>query len=393
MSGRSRRLGAVTAGLVVVLGVVALAVLWVSGEEGGDETVALAPPTGGVVAIPGFAPRFQPATATIDEAPFVFGGYPAEGAAGFNDAVLVAPDFASATRVPAGPFDPPLYAPQALGVDGRVLVVGTACANQRAPEDSAAPICEPGSFVAAVLETRDGRHTWRRIEVPEPVRPQRWKADGGFVGLLGTTSDGRAIVSFGFRDSTTYWTFDLDHDDWQPIEGPGVTPERACTAGDTLVVLATGPLLVHRDLQAGGAWVRSASVPRVGNGERPPDLVCLGDRAALMDPAFAATLRLYSLTERMWSTPSAPPRSVYFRDRVWTGRELVFLPTEADHGAPGMAYAPATDSWRTITGFPSMTRGAIWSGTAVVGYSEPVPIGERDGKPLRAPAGVFRVDV
>jgi hypothetical protein len=381
---------AAVVGIVVVLGAVALAVARTSGGDD-EERIALGPAEDGVVAVPGFAPRSGPAVTTVDGSLFVFGGF-LQGDLDFDsarDGLLVAPDFASAELITDAPFDPPLYGARALGVGGRILVTGVSCDVQRpVDEDSSQPVCEPGTLAAAVLDLRDGRREWRRVDLPEPVRDNTQASAGHLVDLLGPTSDGRAVAGFGVDG---FWAFDPDTDAWEPIEGARAGLSTACVAGDRLVVLRNSPadvVLASHDVVTGGAWVVSPPLRRVGGGDRTPELLCLGDRAAVMDPPFIETLQAYSFASGAWTTPPTAPRSEYYRDKVWTGEELVFLPTEADVGAPGIAYSPVANNWRTISGFPKATRGARWSGEAIVGYSEPMRVAGPTG--MTSP-GIFRL--
>jgi len=73
--------------------------------------------------------------------------------------------------------------------------------------------------------------------------------------------------------------------------------------------------------------------------------------------------------------------------QLWTGSELVFFPTDFDVRRLANSYRPATGQWRVLEHLPPAERGALWNGTAIVGYAEPAPQGPR-GEP--APAGAYR---
>ncbi len=374
--------GSTTRRLVALGGVllVALGAAVVVARDGGDSSVPgrsveLGAAVGGVRAIPGFPARYSPATADVRGSLLVFGGS-LPGTTRFrNDAVLVAPDGASARRLPGAPFDPPLYAPSAVGVDGRVVVVGTACSVRDTRDtDSDQPACIPGTNAAAVLDARPGRGAWHRITLPSALRGTR--AAGG--SAIGATSDGRAVFRFPpFRDQTL-WSFAPTTGVWEEIEAPSIpfAPDGACLAGDTLVVLRTiphgpvvEPVVTGRALDRGEPWIEIPRAPYLPGDSA--EISCTTGSAIVLDPAFPTSMLECSFASRTWSDLPTTPSRRYLRDRVWTGRELVFLPTEADPGAAGVAYDPARRTWRALTGLPAMTRGARWNGTAIVGYSEP----------------------
>jgi hypothetical protein len=60
---------------------------------------------------------------------------------------------------------------------------------------------------------------------------------------------------------------------------------------------------------------------------------------------------------------------------VWTGEEVVFLPTGGDVRRVANAYRPATSSWRFLEQVPQEQFGGAWDGRAIVGYTSPHPGG------------------
>jgi hypothetical protein len=110
-------------------------------------------------------------------------------------------------------------------------------------------------------------------------------------------------------------------------------------------------------------------------------------------------LRLYDRATSRWSVPAPPPRplaagppdGIFSLHRVWTGTELVVLPSESDIGKAAASYNPKTNEWRELAGLPPVTRLALWNGSAVVGYAEPLALFEGiDRPPGQAEAGVYR---
>jgi hypothetical protein len=221
-----------------------------------------------------------------------------------------------------------------------------------------------------VLDTRADVMKWRAVTLPAPLADLRM--DRGVA--LGATSDGRAIFTFGQYQRTTFWSFDPRRNEWREIEGPGVGLVDSCLTGDTLVALYGDlhrfPVLASRNLTGAEPW-RHSTAAEVVVPDSGPDLECVTDGAVLIAPTPTALVRIYSLRDQRWSSPPPPPRRGYYAERVWTGGELVFLPTDADAGQPGLGYNPSTGSWRTLAGAPALTFDASWNGDAIVGYSQP----------------------
>lgn len=421
--GRRRWIVAVSVAIVAVLGTAAVAFALGRDGSGRTRSVKLAAAVDGVQEIPGFPARDSPATTSVHGSLFVFGGSRPGSPQFRNDGVLVTPDFASATHLPDAPFDAPLSTPKAVGVDGQVVVVGIACkVLDTRDNDSDTPPCVPGTNAAAVLDLRDGRMAWRAVELPDALAT----IHQGGANALGATSDGRAIFEFFPYHHETFWSFDPRTDEWREIEGPGVRPDRACMSGDTVIVQSASyrnngkildddpmrnlvpggssggylgdgyvlPTIASRDLTSTGSWMHSSPADGVVYISGSVEMACAGDGAFVRDGAYQAVSRVYSLRDRSWSEPPPPPVKTFTQAPVWTGSELVFMPTDADTGRAGTAYNPSTDAWRTLTGFPEMTRGAFWNGTVIVGYSEPHGISRANdissGGPPTATAGVFR---
>jgi hypothetical protein len=317
-----------------------------------------------------------------------------------DDGVLVAPDGRTARSLPDPPFRAPLYAPNAVAVGGQVLVVGVECARAY-DEDSADPRCEPGTTAAAVLDLRDDGATWRSVDLPKGAIGD-YQSGGRAVG---TGTGGEAVMHF----AGGMYAFDPARDSWRRLPSAGVDAgalRDSCITGDTLVVVSketiesapvgtvAAPVVHTLDLRGDSTWM--SSVPADGTirsvgGMDVTGLLqvvsCAGDTVVVSQPGALEMTRAYSLTDRRWHTPPRAPRGVMAYSTVWTGDEVVFLPTSADGRRVANAYRPATDTWRFREGVPQEQFGGAWDGRAIVGYTRPYP-GDRMGELTRS--GVYR---
>jgi hypothetical protein len=402
---RWRRLRALFPGRpssAIALTAMALAVVVGCGEARPRSSASIGQ-TGSVV----LSPRVFPAQAWTGERLFVFGGNVPRGiSTPFNDGALIDPQTGHTEPLAAAPFDPPLGYPKAIAAAGRVLVIGHSCAipPDFDPEISELP-CEPGTYAAATYDVAKG--TWHSVEIP-PEHREITIAGPSHSALqaLGTTTDGRAVLMLGDFRSPQYWTIELETGKWSRLPDPGVWANDACVSNDELFVLTTkyknGDTLLERDptltpvpgqvytgypgdghvlpslaildLRDPAPWRQTPVDEGVNLGESSPYLSCLDHAAAVLDAIFGPrNMRLYTDATATWSIPAPPPLARFFSlTRIWTGSQLILLPTEADAGSPAVAYVVADDCWRVLEGVPPVTRGAIWSGSAIVGYAEPL---------------------
>lgn len=365
-----------------------------------------------VVPVAGFTPRTFPATAVVGEKLFVFGGQTARNKPKLlKDGAIVNTRTGGYERIADAPFRSLPGYPEAEDVGKKVLVVGAPCR-----EDIAKGYCDPGITEAAVYDVKSD--SWRSANLPESLRQS-------YIKPLGTTSDDRIVLET--RDSyvdprvgwlNAYWTYSPDLREWKRLPDPGFLPMSACVKNDEVVLLRmkleqqgvvtdenptpggmgsgsfyVQPSIAVLSLKEDGEWRTTPPDPTARYEVSPPTVTCL-DRAAMIVDSIRwfANLRVYDEEVAAWSVPSAPPPTEFFSaHRVWTGDELIILPSETSIGEPGPVYNPTTDSWRELEHLPPMTRSARWTGSAVIGYSEPLQIFKGPGKPPGDAAGVYRV--
>jgi len=429
-STRPRRswLRVLAAASVVILG--ALAVFALAGGEDSNSTAlaksrTLESSADGFTPIPSFTPRVFPAVASVDGSLFVFGGVDAASRDFklLSDGILVAPDFRSSQTVASPPLSPPLYTPAAVGVGSSVVVVGASCdVKEKSPEETH-PVCEPGTYAGAVLDIADG--AWRVLEPPRELAsiPKQLP-----IAPLGETSSGRAVFTIGEEADETYWSIDPSDGQWQRIADPPVRPESSCLSGDKLVVLTTSyraqgkvvaddpsrslesggvvtgylgdgfiePRIAALDLSEAGAWEVSAPAADVLYPSTAPDVSCLDDGAAVVNTQDPSALIFYSIGSKQWLDAPAAPDSGYYVPRVWTGAELVFLPTRADAGKSALTFQPLKNAWGALAGVPVGSSLAVFTGTSIAGYSEPPPrhaFGDTDPPEFSGASEIFHFDV
>jgi hypothetical protein len=361
--------------------------------------------TGGEIEL---SPRVRPAQAWTGQRLFVFGGEVSSTAIPtlLNDGALVDPATGDAEPLASSPFDPPLGYPRAIAGAGRVLVVGYSCAIPANfdPETTNLP-CDPGTYAAATYDV--SKRQWHSVEIPPELTGfTRAGPDNVTIRALGATTDGRAVLALGDFFSPQLWTVELATGEWSHLDGPPVQPVDACMSNDELFVLTTkyknGDTLLERDptltpvpgqvysgyegdghvlpslaildLQGEVSWRETPADEGVNLGQSSPYLSCLDDAAMVVDAIFGpGNVRLYTDASATWSIPAPLGARIFSLVRIWTGTDLVFLPSEADAGDPGFAYRVADDCWRSLENVPPVTRGAIWTGSAIVGYAEPLP--------------------
>jgi hypothetical protein len=411
----------VTRGRATTTAVLAVAIVLVAtacGSGGGRRGGAQGPPgTGealgalgpsGVRAI-SLPPRIAPAIAAVGPSLFVFGGsrHADEKTTLLGDGALVDLVRGREWSLPAAPFPKRLGDARAVGAGSRAVVFGTLCSDGpvEIEPDSDTMRCAPDTLAFAAFDTQTWG--WHAMKGPPGVRDR----GGDWMKALGATHAGKAVFVFDLDVSPSIWTLDPARAEWQRLPDPGIPFRDACVDGDRVAALRlqykngdqvldrspvetrrpglsvagylgdgyVAPVVASFDTARGGAWSVGPVDPTANFGEQPPDLVCAGEATLVANPVGTA-VEVYD-AQHGWRR-TAPEGRRYFRDHVWNGREVVFLPTEAD-GASGLAFAPATLQWRSIGGFPRMTRGAVAvPDGAIVGYSEPLS---------GATASVFRV--
>lgn len=409
----SRRRLALVAGLVVVMGLVVGAVLVVrsTSESNGVVPGGSLDARSGIRATPGLRSRVEPAQAALGDQIYVYGGRSPDVALAkgglLGDNALVDPATGDVRRLSPPPFDAPLWDADALVVRGRILLVGRECTvgSDFDPDSELVdPDCRPGTYAAAVLDVE--RDAWTRLSIPESLRAVR--GANAIVRALGVTTDGRAVLGLGDVDRPEIWT--VAGDVWSNLPDAGIAERDGCLAGDRVVLLSTSdhgadgyaePRVAVLDLGGPGPWRQSPAVDGVQYRASPPRVVCLGHQAMVVDrnglsPDSTARFDLSSLQPLPVSKPSIGAAMPTWAGRsfdgsVWTGEELVFLPIPIEPGSPTLSYRPSSDSWRTFSGLPAISKGAVWSGSAMVGYADAVPwLPEPDARPMRSAGGVFR---
>lgn len=406
-AGRARYAVAAVAGLAVIALVAGVAVVVRSGSdsEGVVEGGRFLARTG-VTETPGLRPRLSATQAVVGDRLFLYGGKDPQLALRkgglLADSALVDPKTGDVEALPAAPFDVPLWDATAIALPGEVFLLGRLCAigprydPETAPSD---PDCRSGTYAAATLDLT--RRVWASVTIPASVQGVRG-ADA-IVRGLGATSDGRVVVGLGSYLAPQPWTYDAATHEWVKVPDSGVSVKDGCLADDRLVVLTTKyqhngkvvaenpamiaapgettvgyegdgyvePAVAIWDLAAGGPWRISEVAPGVRFTDMPPRLVCMGREAMAVSRLNPMeSLALFDLTTGGARLPSKPPFGSVFDGELWSGSELIFRPLPLEAGASALAYDPASDRWRALVGMPAVTTGALWSGAAMVGYSE-----------------------
>ena len=401
----------------LVLGGVALAVSVAGGCSDGassgrdDSTSTTSMRT---VEVDDLAPRYRAALAWTGREVLVVGGGrdPEFDEDLVEGGILVAPELSSARVLPEDPFDGPLYGPAVVVVGYEAIVVGQECREQTPVEDSGTTRCDPGTLAAAVYDLRTS--IWRPIEVPAGLAYDQ-TPEGGPVGVpasstaIGSTGDGRAVFRIGPRGDR-YWVFDPRASagpTWERIPDPPVAPTDPylldagfptavideCLSGDHLIAIeavtpvepqtvpaADDGVRTHvLDLAAGGTWTEAAVLDEQLD---QPFLTCT-DGGALMTGGWSVVadaiwdqtpgVWMFDIASGAWRATAAPPPAppAPLTARVWTGSEVVFVPSD---DIEGLAYSPSTDTWR-----PTSASGAeIFRGRAIAAGDDIVGIASSD---------------
>lgn len=376
---------------------------WRAGSGTDERVDARRAALGGVVEVDELSRRRGPAQAWVGGRLLVFGGGPAKSTdwSFLNDGALVDPDTGEADRLADAPFDPPLYRPMAAATADTAFVFGEECRPTDDPE-ATSPECDPGTYAAATL---DASGVWSAVKMPKAL--DKIRGDRTVGRALGASAGGEFVIGLGSFEAAEVWSFDPGREQWTKLPDLPVMALDGCVTGDYVVVLTAGfrsgeqvlavdpkltagpgemtfgyegdgyvePRVAVKDLRSGDGWQVSAPDPDARYSSSPPRLACTGNQAmAVSGLSPTEALARFSLDTGEVLTVADPPVYRHFNEELWTGTELVFLPIAIEVGFPGLAYNPSTDTWRELHDFPPTTTGAVWSGSAIVGYSEPIPI-------------------
>jgi hypothetical protein len=295
------------------------------------------------------------------------------------------------------PFEAPLLQPTAVRAGDKVAVVGILCSfDAAASVGEEEPPCSSGSYASALYDP--AQDAWTAVEVPAPLAGVKM----GFVAKAGTAGDS-AVFLLGDVKHKELWALS-SQGKWLALDAPNAV-DAACVSGSTVLALSTSydaggeilphnpaddlqrgqsvgstpsdgyvqPVVAYRDIASDEGWKQSPPLSDVKYPTEPPRISCLDGAGYIVDPVAIRSQGLFDLTSGAWRLPAAAPSTAFFRDRVWTGSELVFLPTEADSGLPAYAYDPQSDQWRALAPPPPVTRGALLAGRLIAGYAEPLP--------------------
>ncbi len=421
--------------MIVVLVLISIFVVVKIAKDGSTKTPAHAGPVigSGMTRVNGLTPRSEPAAVWTGDRLFVFGGTEGEHRGTLvNNGALVDVMTGDASTLPSSPFTAPPYHPVAARSGDTVLVMGIECPSYVLDEESGdGALCAPGGtrFTAATYGVRAG--AWKAVPAPPGLpAPTRQESDETKLArlawapsIVGTSGHGDVVVNLGQTGPTpSYWAFTPTTTQWRYLGSPGITAT-ACTTGDHVVALHTkfdnGREIVDDDPfldpKSGGytfgpnsgsvqPTLRFLDVAIPESGWQPsptltgvtypyamePGLVCMGTRVMVIGTPREPNTRfqLYDTKSRTWSTPSAPPAppageidASALGMPLWTGTELLLInpaPASAD-GAPaplskplpGVAYNPATNTWRRIPSFGVPPSRPTWTGTSVVDFVSP----------------------
>ena len=346
------------------------------GDAGPDTTEAPLPEPSEVT----LSHRDDPAVVPLGETTFVWGGFlpwdepgpgrPALGEYGdiFLDAGAILAEGATGTAIPPAPFPASLKHPEGVAVDGRVVVVGSTCA-EAADNDGADWDCRPDPRLVAGVHDPATRR-WRELTPP----PELADRSPVYPWIVGATDTEVIIGLDDLAKQPGWWAVDPTTDAWRQLPA-GPYNSDACVAGDRVVRFESSVRLGVLDLAGddGDGYVRSAEVPIPWDGS-PYDnhLTCAGDTAvvtSIVDTDDAVLPRVLDLITGEWTlgTTSPPfPYRMSVERTLWTGDEVLVLDSNDD--AAALAYAPATDTWRVLAPPGFDTRYGEWSGDAVVAW-------------------------
>jgi len=399
--------------------VLALSLVGCSGV--GTDAAAKPAVSGAETPTPGFPPRNYPAQAWTDKGLFVGGGKDAGGGTVRyrTDAAIISVDTGAVRSLPEFPFGA-LFEPEAIAVDGEVLVLGPSCDDVIQPEGGEAPGCADGGYAGGVYAI--AANAWRRLDLPAELAGLGPFSSGEYrvTHALGTTPTGQALFAVGAPRAERVCSFEPATETWAAVPEPGVRVDDYCLTDNGLVAVTSkysnfGKLLdddpaltpVAGQGYSGSstdgfvdaqvavydsrevAWSFGPALEGFTFKLTDPRVDCLGTGVMVSDGVDTSRVRVYDLPRAVWTEPTPPPVLPPRGARVWTGDELVHLPAlppiRGAERSPVLAYRPASGTWRTLGGAsPPLTWEALWSGSRIVGY--PMPVSDPD-------AGVFFYDV
>jgi hypothetical protein len=280
--------------------------------------------------------------------------------------------------LPRLPTDP-LYGPEAVLIEGQVIVVGVACRRF----DLEAEACTPGNYQAAAYDLSS--QAWRRVSLPPELEAEgadtRISVDA--LGALGAQAVFAVADATGAHHLVAYAPREGG---WRPLPAPQAATRDACAAGSAIVSLSyrfeADGVLTDVDpsiaSQPGETVLRSSysgyaqpvvsrldtsatawSPPLSTSGQAPGaasryDLVCAAHTAIVTatDLGNVAFTAFDIATSTPTEVPAPPvPVELPIANRVFTGNEVLFWSASA---ATGMALRPADLTWRPMPAGPDI---------------------------------------
>jgi hypothetical protein len=336
--------------------------------------------------------RVLPATVWTGDELIVVGGVTDEGHRA--DGYVVSSDGEPTGSIPAlsGPL---LAAPVGAKLgNGAVVVVGIPC-DEIVDEE-----CQPGSVGAEVYDI-DARR-WEDLELPADVPEEQQR-----YTVVGTIEHG-AIFSFS-RDGRNLWKVTEDRT-WSRLPAPPSNTVDACMIGSTIYALSvtdnaaraegqaaghpetyfgsdepiedvpgtTEPRVLALDTDSADDWTSSEPWTDEITYSAAPLIDCMRESIFVSTATMFESSLTYNVLSGEWQIVPPRPDVTLGVPRVWTGKELLFLPS--DSGTPGIAYDPEANTWRTTARGSATMQDGVWSGDAVLGVA---PSGEeKDGGPF-----------
>lgn len=184
-----------------------------------------------------------------------------------------------------------------------------------------------------------------------------WTTAAGATSAACLAGDGLVVVSAPYR-----------HQDALLADNPQYTQragESISYGRDDGYVL---PAIFTVDIDAGGSWTTWSPNDQFFAADFP-NLDCAGSEILVSEPIRTSPIFALDSASGQWRILPDPPVSPVPAPHVWTGTELVFTRL-FELTPPGLAYNPATNTWRTIFNMPELPGAPLWSGRAIVGYDE-----------------------
>jgi hypothetical protein len=419
--GNARRIFAVA--MILVLLLVSIVVVVEIARDGSSKSRPpdAAPVAGtGVVPVKDLPARSEPAVAWTGDRLFIYGGRKGMDPGRFSqDGALLDVMTGETVALPDTSFAGPFVSPTAVRAGNEVLVFGVECEGFSVPEDSDSVECEAesGKVTVATYDLDEGE--WSTIPVPPDVA--RATASGStFVTrwprIAGVADQGAVVVDLGADaiSGPDFWMITPATRQWRHLGSPG-RATNSCMIGNEVAVV-TGKYENHgRVVESDPSLSPGSSSHGPGDGWVQPTVQLLDITASdaqwhagptltdvkySLDPAIACMgnrvmvsaglggpngpFRVYDTASRRWSTPPPTPGGAPMPvdEPIWTGTELLLLSLMPDlrnvQSMPdketirlqsGLAYNPASNTWRTIPPLPTLPHNLQWAGTAVVDYT------------------------